>query len=210
LGLLHLVGGLVELLGQLLHLRIAALAGKTFQLARGLASFLDHLLLLSLITAGAAALHLLPATLFFECRLLAAREFFQTSFGFTLLLFSLLLLSTLHGLVLVLHLVQFEIEETGELLLFALTATATTAVALIAESDLHFAEDRVRGEQPLQRALFGRQSIFSRLFSQRRRCAFHLFGGLTQVLGHFRDLLLSVGAAESTAHAIEKLERVSS
>ncbi len=114
LRLLHLVGSLIELLGQLLHLLIAAFARETFQLARGFARLLDHLLLLSLVPAArTAALHLLPATLFFECCLLAACEFFQTAFSFTLLLFSLLLLRSLHGLILVLHLVEFELEQTG-------------------------------------------------------------------------------------------------
>ncbi len=143
---LQFVGRLIELLGQLLHLRIATFARETFELTRGFARFVDHLLLLSLAAARSSALHLLLATaLFFERCLLAASEFFEPTFCFAFLLFRLLLLRPLHGLVLVLHLVELEIEETGEFLLFALTAAAALT-ALITERDLHFAEDRVGGE----------------------------------------------------------------
>jgi hypothetical protein len=151
----------------------------------------------------------LTPSLLFECLLLASREFFETAFGFTLLLLGLLLLRSLHRLILVLHLVELELEETGQLLLFSLTTTTTTAVALIAEGYLDLAEDRVRGEQTLQRTLLGWQRVFTLFFSQRRRRAFHLFGRLLQVLSHFSHLFLTIDTAESTAHAIEKLERVS-
>src|SRR6185369_2269990 len=139
----------------------------------------------------------------------ASRELFETAFGFAFLLLRLLLLRALHGLVLVLHLVELELEQTGQFLLFSLTATTTTRTALIAEGNLHLAEDRIRSEQPLQRALLWRQRVFALFFSQRRRRAFHLFGRLLQVLGHLRHLFLTVDTAESTAHPIEKLERVS-
>src|SRR6185369_10596927 len=109
-------------------------------------------------------------------------------------------------LVLVLHLVELELEQARELLLLAFAAT-TTAAALITKRDLNFAEDRIGSEQSLQRALLGWKRIFAGLFSQRRRRTFHFFRSLLQVLGHFLDLLLPISIAESTAHAIEKLQR---
>ena len=186
----------------------AVFARETFEFTRSFACFLDHLLLLSLVTTRSTALHLLlTAALFLERCLLAASEFFQSTLGFALLLLRLLLLRTLDGLVLVLHLVELKIEETGEFLLFSLTTT-TALAALLTKRDLHLTKDRVGGEQSLQRALLGRQRIFAFLFSQRRRRAFHLLRSLSQVLGHFGYLLLSVGTAETSSHAIEKLERV--
>jgi hypothetical protein len=123
-------------------------------------------------------------------------------------LLGLLLLSALNCFVLVLHLVEFELEQAREFLLLAFTATPATVTVLISKRDLNFAEDRIGGKQSLQRALFGWKRIFARLFSQWRRRAFHLFRGLLQVLGHFLHLLLPFRIAESPAHTIEKLERV--
>ncbi len=60
----------------------------------------------------------------------------------------------------------------------------------------------------MQCALFWWKRIFTCLFSQRRRRAFHLFRGLTKMLSHLGDLFLSISATEPPAHAIEKLERV--
>jgi hypothetical protein len=148
LRLLHLISRLIELTAQLLHLRVAAFARQTFQLPRSLARLVDQLLLLSLIAAATATIRgLLSApALLLERLLLPARKLFQTAFGFTLLLLGLLLLRALHGLVLVLHLVELELEQTSEFLLLSLT-TVAAALALIAKSDLHFAKDRVGGEQ---------------------------------------------------------------
>src|SRR6185295_8049771 len=97
-------------------------------------------------------------------------------------------------------------EKTSEFLLFSLTATA--AVALIAKGDLHFTKDRVGGKQFLQRTLLRRQRILARFLTQGRRRAFHLFRGLSQVVSHLRDLLLSVDVAETPAHAVQELQRV--
>src|ERR1044072_7354754 len=91
--------------------------------------------------------------LFFEGGLLSSREFFEPAFGFALLLFGLLLLRALNGLVLVLHLVELELEQTSQLLLLALPAS--TAAVLLAKSDLYFTKDRIGREQPLERALLG-------------------------------------------------------
>ena len=145
---LHLVGSLVELATQFCHLRIATLTRQTLELARCFARLFDQLLLLSLITTRSVRRSLLHATtLFFECCLLSSRELFETPFGFALLLLGLLLLRALNGLVLVLHLVELELEQARQLLLLALATAAATL--LIAESDLHFAEDRVCREQTL-------------------------------------------------------------
>src|SRR6185503_12375123 len=150
LRLLHLVGGLVELAAQLLHLCVATFARKSFQLTRGFASLFNQLLLLTLIAARSVCRsRLLASPLFLECLLLASREFFEPLFGFALLTLSLLLLCALHGLILVLHLVKLELEKTSEFLLFSFTTTATAAAALIAKRDLHFTEDRIGRDQSL-------------------------------------------------------------
>mgnify|MGYP003286566768 CR=1 FL=1 len=89
---LHFVSSLIELPAQLLHLRVAAFTRQSFEFARSFACFFDQFLLLSLITAGSVCWStLLTATLFFERLLLASRKFFQATFGFALLLLSLLL-----------------------------------------------------------------------------------------------------------------------
>src|SRR6185503_9795556 len=104
------------------------------------ASFVDQFLLLSLIaTRSVCRPSLLAASLFFERLLLASREFFQTAFGFALLLLSLLLLRALHRFILVLHLVEFELVKTCEFLLLSLTTAAATAAILITKCNLHFA-----------------------------------------------------------------------
>ena len=134
---------MIKLPCELLHLRIATLARQTFQLARCFARLFDQFLLLSLIAGRTVRRSLLHAsTLFFECCLLTACEFFKAPFGFTLLLFRLLLLRALHGLVLVLHLVELELEQAGKLLLLSFTTLATTT-ALIAKRDLDFTKDRI-------------------------------------------------------------------
>ena len=117
LRLLHLVSGLVELTTQLLHLRVAPFTRQTLQLSRRFTRFFDQLLLLALIATATAAVRRLlsAAALFFERRLLPAGELFQTPFGFTLLLFGLLLLRALHRLVLVLHLIELVLEKMSAL-----------------------------------------------------------------------------------------------
>ncbi len=205
---MHLVRSLIELLGELLHLRVATLAREPFQLARRFACFVDQLLLLSLITTRSVRGALLATSLFFECLLLSASQLFQTPFGFALLTLCLLLLPALHRLILVLHLVELELKQAGQFLLLSFTTTAA-AVALITKRNLHFAEDRIRSEQTLKRALLGREGIFAGLLAQRRWRAFHLLRRLPQVFGHFSNLLLTViDITESAAHAIEKLKRV--
>src|SRR5262249_33507301 len=158
---LHLVGSLIELPAQLRHLCVATLARETFQLTRRFARLVDQLLLLSLIAARPVCRSLLHApALFFERLLLATRELFEPSFSLTLLSLSLLLLRALHRLILVLHLVELELEQTSQLLLLSFT-TAAAAVTLIPESDLHLAEDRVGREQSLQCALLWWQRVFA-------------------------------------------------
>jgi hypothetical protein len=107
-GLLHLIGGLIQLPAQFLHLRIAAFARQPLELTRRAPRFVDQLLLLSLISAtgSVTGLTLHPTALFFEGLFLPSRQFFQFAFSFRFLFLRLLLLLPLHRLVLV-HLTEF-------------------------------------------------------------------------------------------------------
>ena len=73
----------------------------------------------------------------------------------------LLLLAALHGLVLVLQLVQLQLEQVGQLL--RVHALAAAALAFAAEADLDVAEGGLRALQVLERALLGRQRLLGLL-----------------------------------------------
>ena len=204
---LQVVGGLVELTAQLLHARVAPLARKALKLARGLARLIGHLLLLALASAAVLRLTLLSPPLLFERAFLSAREFFEAALGLGLGLLCALTLLAVDGLVLVLHLRQFEFHQVGQLLRLALAAAA--AAALLPHRDLHLAEDGVGREQALQGALLGRQGVASQLLAQVRRRALHLARGRAQVFGHPRQLLAPFKLfAHAPPQALDELQRV--
>src|SRR5690606_17433091 len=127
-GAAHLVDGLAQAARALHQLGRALLAGEALELARGLLGLLGELALVG--AAALAALHVLLAALPFDLLLLAARELAQALGGFVELLALPLRLVALHGLVLVAHAVQLELEQVGEVL--GVGAGASRAAARLA------------------------------------------------------------------------------
>src|SRR5262249_52086768 len=146
------VGGLIHFIGQLLQLWIAPFTRQPLKLAGGLAGLVHHLLLLA--TAAATALIARPLLhsllLLLQFLLHTARQLFQVAFGLVVLLGRLLFLFTVERLVLVLHLVQFQLKQIGQFLCVLLAL----ALRILAHRDGHFAEDGVGALQLLQRFLF--------------------------------------------------------
>jgi len=68
---------------QLFHLTVATLTRQTLEFTSGTTSFVNQLLLLSLIRTATAVCRLLHATtLFFKRAFLPASKFLETSFSF--------------------------------------------------------------------------------------------------------------------------------
>src|SRR3989442_1926666 len=161
LALRLLVGSLIELAANLLHLRVPTFARKPFKFACGTTRLINYLLLLPLVPAAGSALitrALQASSLLLKGLLLTTRQLFKPARGFRLLLLCLLPLLPLDCLVLVLHLIEVQLEQTGQFLLLSLATLTTTAICiLITKRDLYLTEDCISRQKLFQRPLFGRQ-----------------------------------------------------
>ena len=227
--LLHRVGRVLQLarcVGEVLPL---LLAGELLEPSR---RFLHFLRELSLRVAATAAARLLAggrqALLPLGFLLLTPRQLLQLLGELVDLLVGALLLGALLHLVLVGELVEFELEQVGEVLgHLVLSAAATAATALL--RDLHFV--LLLGIlQQLQRPLLGRQRFLGLQSLEVALGRLHLAGRFRQRFGdglerrvdrvepavhlaaEFLDLLAQLGLREREEHGLlaELVRRTSS
>ncbi len=177
----HLIGGVLQRLGRLLHLGRLLLTRQPFETPRQFFGLLCHLALRpSTTSAGAPRLGTLPRPL--VGLLLASGEPLETLERLVDIARRLLLGAVLHLLVLVAELVRLELEEVGEVFGARIPATATAAAVL--HADLHFLEQRVDALQQLQRALFGCQRFAQLAGGEELLGGTHLGRHLGHQLGH--------------------------
>src|ERR1019366_4543044 len=136
--------------------------------------------------------------------LLALGELFQfverlVDLRCRVLFLRLLLLSTLHRLILIPHLVFLQLEDVGEILRFRTAAASTTAPAApAAHRNLNVAEHCLGSLQLHERALFRRERAVRRALRKQFLGAVHFGRGLRQQCG---DLLPArIGRRDAAIH----------
>ena len=129
--------------------------------------------------------------------LLSRRQLLQPLERFVHLLLRLLLLATLHLLVLVPHLVGFQLEQVGKVLGVRLLLSAATAATAAAHAHLHVTVDGFSAFEHLQRALFRREGLLGVSLRELLLGALHFFRGLVEVFGD--DLEQRIGLRDARA-----------
>src|SRR5690606_28893011 len=173
----HLLHGLAQAAGALHQLGRALLAGETLELTSDGVGLLCELALVG--AAALAALHvLLETALPLDLLLLPACELAQALGDLIELLALPLGLAALHGLVLVPHAVQLELEQVGEVI----GVGGRAGTARLAHGDLHLTERGLRALEVLERALFGGQRLVGPAGAELLLGDLHLLRGLRQRL----------------------------
>ena len=132
--LAHRLRGLLQVTGRLLELSVVHLTGQALELARRLFRLFGQVALRLAASGGATLVLLGPPSLPLGLLLLPASQLLKLLEELVYLVVRLLLLAALHGLVLVLELVELELEEVGQIvrgLLSATTAAAAPALLLL-------------------------------------------------------------------------------